>query len=299
MKNNINLTGTGVAIVTPFTVKNKVDYVGLKKLIQHVIRGGIDYIVVMGTTGESTALTPEERADVIKFVAQEVYGRVPLVVGIGGNNTAEVIKQVRAVDPDQFSAILSVSPSYNKPSQEGIYKHYKELAKASALPIILYNVPSRTGSSLTWETVIQLAHDCKNIIGIKEASGNSELCRKIIHHKPDNFFLISGDDTLTLPLIACGACGVISVSANAFPKNISDMTRSALRHDFTKAQKLDGTLLEITEQLFMDGNPSGIKYLLSILGITEKYVRLPLVEPCKDVQQKIKSIVSKTKKKVK
>ena len=213
-----------------------------------------------------------------------------MVLGVGGNNTAELVEQLKKDDLSAFSAILSVSPYYNKPSQEGIYQHYKALSKASPLPIILYNVPGRTASNIAWDTTIRLAKEFKNIIAIKEASGNMDQCMKIIKHRPDNFLIISGDDTLTLPLIASGADGVISVVANAYPKDFSDMVRSALVHDFKTAQKLHYKLLDITEQLFADGNPGGVKVVLDLKKITKTYVRLPLVEPNEHVKAKLKKI---------
>jgi 4-hydroxy-tetrahydrodipicolinate synthase len=213
-----------------------------------------------------------------------------LVLGVGGNNTAELVEQLKKDDLTDFSAILSVSPYYNKPSQEGIYQHYKAISKASPLPIILYNVPGRTASNIAWDTTIRLANEFKNIIAIKEASGNIEQCMKIIKYRPDNFLIISGDDNLTLPLIASGADGVISVVANAYPKDFSEMVRSALVHDLKTAQKLHYKLMEITEQLFADGNPGGVKVVLAQKKITGTHVRLPLVEPNDAVKAKLKKI---------
>ncbi len=285
-----NFTGTGVAIVTPFTSKGEVDYPALTKLVEHLIKGRVEYIVVMGTTGESVTLSKEEKQQVIKHIVKVNKKRLPLVLGVGGNNTAEIVNTLKKDDLSDFMAILSVSPYYNKPSQEGIYQHYKAIAKASPLPIILYNVPGRTSSNIAWDTTIRLAKEFKNIIAIKEASGNIEQCMKIIKHRPDNFLIISGDDNITLPLIASGADGVISVVANAYPKDFSDMVRSSLIHDFKTAQKLHYKLMEITEQLFADGNPGGIKYVLSLKKLTQSYVRLPLVEPNDTVKAKLKKL---------
>lgn len=290
MKQSLNFTGTGVAIVTPFTTKGAVDFPALTKLVEHLIKGRVEYLVVLGTTGESATLSKEEKQQVIEHIVKVNKKRLPLVLGVGGNNTAEIIETLKKDDLSAFSAILSVSPYYNKPSQEGIYQHYKAIAKASPLPIILYNVPGRTASNIAWDTTIRLASEFKNIIAIKEASGNLEQCMKIIKHRPDNFLIISGDDNLTLPLIASGGDGVISVVANAYPADFSDMVRYALVHDLKTAQKLHYKLMEITEQLFADGNPGGIKYVLSQKKITGAYVRLPLVEPNDTVKAKLKKL---------
>lgn len=285
-----NFTGTGVAIVTPFTNKGDVDYPALTKLVEHLIKGRVEYIVVLGTTGESATLSKDEKKKVIEHVVKVNKKRLPLVLGVGGNNTAEIVETLKKDDLSAFSAILSVSPYYNKPSQEGIYQHYKAIAKASPLPIILYNVPGRTSSNMAWDTTIRLAKEFKNIVAIKEASGNLEQCMKIIKHRPDNFLIISGDDNLTLPMIASGADGVISVVANAYPQDFSDMVRHALVHDLKTAQKLHYKLMEITEQLFADGNPGGIKQVLALKKITQSYVRLPLVEPNDTVKAKLKKL---------
>lgn len=290
MAQSFNFTGTGVAIVTPFTNKGDVDFPALTKLVEHLIKGRVEYIVVLGTTGESATLSKEEKQQVIAHIVKVNKKRVPLVLGVGGNNTAEIVHSLKKDDLSAFDAILSVSPYYNKPSQEGIYQHYKAIAKASPLPIILYNVPGRTSSNMAWDTTIRLAKEFKNIIAIKEASGNLEQCMKIIKHRPDNFLIISGDDNLTLPMIAAGADGVISVVANAYPKDFSDMVRHALIHDLKTAQKLHYKLLEITEQLFADGNPGGIKHVLALKNITKSNVRLPLVEPNDNVKAKLKKL---------
>lgn len=291
MKQSLNFTGTGVAIVTPFTAKGAVDFPALTKLVEHLIKGRVEYIVVMGTTGESATLSKEEKQKVVEHIVNVNKKRLPLVLGVGGNNTAEIIETLKKDDMSAFSAILSVSPYYNKPSQEGIYQHYKAISKASPLPIILYNVPGRTSSNIAWDTTIRLAKEFKNIIAIKEASGNLEQCMKIIKHRPDNFLIISGDDNLTLPIIASGGDGVISVVANAYPGDFSDMVRHALVHDLKTAQKLHYKLMEITEQLFADGNPGGIKYVLSQKKITGSHVRLPLVEPNDAVKAKLKKLM--------
>lgn len=289
------LTGTGVAIVTPFTKKGNVDVKSLEKLVKHLIKGGVEYLVVMGTTGESVTVTKEEKQLIISTVVKANGGKLPLVLGIGGNNTAEVVNNLKNTNVKDFAAILSVAPYYNKPNQRGYYEHYKAVSKASKLPVILYNVPGRTGSNVTWETQVKIAKDFKNIVATKEASGNIEQIMKIIKNKPKDFKVISGDDNLTLPIIACGGVGVISVVANAFPKDYSDMVRAALKHDFEKAQKLHYKLVDITDQLFADGNPGGIKHALSKLKITEPYVRLPLCEPNENVKQKLNDLIKNYK----
>lgn len=290
---NLDLTGTGVAIVTPFKKDGSIDFNALKRLVNHLINGKVEYLVVMGTTGESVTLSKEEKQKVIDCVVKENKKRLPLVLGVGGNDTAEVVSQISKVDTKAFSAILSVSPYYNRPSQEGIYQHYKTISKASKLPIILYNVPGRTASNIAWDTTIRLAKDFKNIIAIKEASGSVEQCMRIINNRPKNFLVISGDDNLTLPIIASGGDGVISVVANAFPKDFSDMVRAAIDDDMAEARKLHYKLMDITDQLFADGNPGGIKYALSLLKICDTYLRLPLVEPNDKVKQKLKDLIKK------
>lgn len=285
------LTGTGVAIVTPFTKKGNVDVKALEKLVKHLINGKVDYLVVMGTTGESVTLSKEEKQLVIDTVVKTNNKRLPLVLGIGGNNTAEVVNTIKHTNLKDFVAILSVAPYYNKPNQKGYYEHYKAVSKASKTPIILYNVPGRTGSNVTWETQVKIAKDFKNIVATKEASGNLEQIMKVIKNKPKDFMVISGDDNLTLAVIACGGVGVISVVANAYPKDYSDMVRAALTYDLEKAQKLHYKLVDITDQLFADGNPGGVKYALNKLKITEPYVRLPLCEPSETVKQKLNQLM--------
>lgn len=288
---NLDLTGTGVAIVTPFKKNGTIDFPSLKKLVNHLINGKVEYLVVLGTTGESVTLSKQEKQEVMDCVVKENKGRLPLVLGVGGNNTAEVVEQIKKADTKAFSAILSVSPYYNKPSQEGIYQHYKALSKASKLPIILYNVPGRTSSNMSAETTVRLAKEFKNIIAVKEASGNLAQCMQIINNRPKNFLVISGDDNLTLPIIACGGDGVISVVANACPKDFSDMVRAAMHDDLNTARKLHYKLMDFTDLLFADGNPGGIKYALSLMKIIDTYVRLPLVEPNANVKQKLKDAI--------
>jgi 4-hydroxy-tetrahydrodipicolinate synthase len=276
--------GTGVAIVTPFKKNFEIDFEALSKVVNHLIKGKVEYIVVLGTTGESATLSSEEQAAVAKHISQVNKQRVHLVLGIGGNNTKAIIQNMEQAVLDGYSAILSVSPYYNKPSQEGIYQHYRLLDAYSPLPIILYNVPGRTGSNMTAETTLRLAHDCKQVLAVKEASGNVEQVMRIIHDKPKNFHVISGDDNLALPLIACGADGVISVVANAFPKAYADMVRFALQGEYEKARKLHYKMMPIIDQLFADGNPGGVKFLMEQMQLLESNLRLPLVKPNKTVQ---------------
>ena len=273
--------GTGVALVTPFNSNGTIDYDGLKKLIDYTIQGGVEYLVSLGTTGETATLDKGERKAIFDFTVDTVAGRVPLVAGIGGNSTRDVSETLKSFDPTGFDAILSVSPYYNKPAQEGIYAHYKAIAEASPLPIILYNVPGRTGSNMTAETTLRLAHDFKNIIGIKEASANFDQFNEIIKSKPKDFMFISGDDPVTLPLIAMGAVGVISVVGNALPKLFSQMVRLCLDGKFADAQILHYRMIEFTKLLFAEGNPAGIKAALKKLGICDDCVRLPLVSSSK------------------
>jgi 4-hydroxy-tetrahydrodipicolinate synthase len=292
MAKSTKFRGTGVAIVTPFNKDNQVDLKALGKLVDFIIKGGVEYIVVLGTTGESVTLSKEEKQSVVAHVVEHTDKRVPVVLGLGGNNTQEILNSFRkSSDFDHIDAILSVSPYYNKPNQRGIYQHYKAIAEASPVPVILYNVPGRTSSNVLAETTVKLAEDFKNIIAMKEASGNLEQCMKIIKHKPKDFLLISGDDMLTLPMIAAGADGVISVVANAFPKDFSEMTRQVLAGNVKEAQRLHYKLTEIIEQLFADGNPAGIKAVLEMMKICNGNVRLPLVRVNKATQNALTEMV--------
>ncbi|MFY9307765.1 MAG: 4-hydroxy-tetrahydrodipicolinate synthase [Bacteroidia bacterium] len=292
MSKNSQFRGTGVAIVTPFNKDHSVDYKSLSKLVNYIIKGGVEYVVVLGTTGESVNLTKEEKKLVVKCVVDTVNKRVPVVLGLGGNNTQEIVSALKIKsDFEGIDAILSVSPYYNKPNQRGIYQHYKAIAEVSPLPIILYNVPGRTSSNMLADTTIKLANDFKNIIAIKEASGNLEQCMKIIKYKPKDFLVISGDDNLTLPMVACGADGVISVVANAYPKDFSEMVRQILAGNVKEAQKLHYKLTDITEQLFADGNPAGIKAVLELKDICKAHLRLPLVNINKDTQRTLEKLV--------
>lgn len=291
MSKNNKFKGTGVAIVTPFNKDNSVDYKSLNKLVNHIIKGGCEYVVVLGTTGESVTLSKDEKKSVVAQVIESVNKRTPIVLGLGGNDTLEIVNSLKTTDFNGIDAILSVSPAYNKPNQRGIYQHYKAIAEACPVPIILYNVPGRTCSNMTAETTIKLANDFKNIIAIKEASGNLEQCMKIIKYKPKEFLVISGDDMLSLPMIASGADGVISVIANAFPKDFSEMTRQILAGNVKEAQKLHYKLTDITEQLFADGNPAGIKAVLELFGICKATLRLPLVKVNKVTQNALEVLV--------
>ncbi|WP_299708336.1 4-hydroxy-tetrahydrodipicolinate synthase [uncultured Pontibacter sp.] len=271
------LKGTGVALVTPFASNLDVDYDGLRQLLDFTIEGGVEYLVVNGTTGESVTTTTEEKAEILAFVKKHVNGRVPLVYGLGGNNTQHVLDTIQKTDLEGITAVLSVSPYYNKPSQQGIIQHYTQIADACPVPVILYNVPGRTGSNIAPETTVRLAAH-KNIIGIKEASGNLEQCMHIAKHKPADFMLISGDDMLTLPMISFGAVGVISVLANAFPEKFSNMIRLGLTNQFKEASELLFDFVDINPMMYEEGNPVGVKALLERFGVCGGAVRLPLVE---------------------
>lgn len=272
-----SLRGTGVALITPFKKNFEIDYDALERVINNAISNGVEYLVTLGTTGETSTLSNNEKVDIINFTFEKVSQRVPVVVGVGGNNTRELLKNLESYPLEKATAVLSTSPYYNKPSQEGIFQHYKALSDATPKPIILYNVPGRTGSNITAETTLRLANECDNIGGIKEASGSIVQCMHILKNRPDNFFVVSGDDHLTLPLIACGMDGVISVSANSFPKDFSLMVRYALQENFTKARQLHYKLLEANDLLFVENNPAGVKAFLSETGMIENVLRLPLV----------------------
>ena len=293
MSLKIQLRGTGVAIITPFKKNSEVDYVALGKLIDFNINNGVEYIVTLGTTGETPTLSKNEKQEIAKFTVEVINNRVPVVVGIGGNNTKEVVSNLSDFPLEKFTAVLSASPAYNKPSQEGIFQHYKAISEASSKPVILYNVPGRTGSNISAETTIRLAKECKNIGGIKEASGNMIQCMHILKNKPDDFLVVSGDDHITLPLIACGMDGVISVAANSFPKDFSDMVRLALQNKFENASQLHYKLLEGYDLLFAENNPAGVKAFLYEMKMIENELRLPLVPLSSAVHQKVKDFISR------
>lgn len=287
----MNFRGMGVALITPFRQDKTVDWDALARLLDYQIKSGVDYMVVLGTTAETPALTEEERRQVRRFVVDRVAGRVPLVVGCGGNNTAAVVSEAAAINPDEFAAILSVVPYYNKPSQEGIYQHYAAIAKASTVPVILYNVPGRTGVNMTAETTLRLASEFPNIVAIKEASGNISQMDDIIKNKPADFCVISGDDGITFPLITLGAVGVISVIGNAFPREFSKMVRLALAGDYERARTIHHQFTELFSLLFVDGNPAGVKCLLHAMGFIENELRLPLVPTRITTYEKIRRVL--------
>ena len=275
--------GTGVALVTPFNTDGTVDYQGLKNLINFLVDGGVDYLVSLGTTGETATLSKDEKKKVWEFTAEINNGRLPLIAGIGGNDTRVIGEQIKNFENNKYNAVLSVSPYYSKPTQEGIYQHYKYLSELSEMPILLYNVPGRTGSNMSPETTCRLAYDFKNIIGTKEASGSFDQFNQIMRDKPADFLLISGDDPIALPMIAIGSVGVISVIGNALPKQLSDMIRLCLKGDYSAALPAHLSLLEITRIMFSEGNPAGVKAVLKQLGICEDVVRLPLVKASEDL----------------
>lgn len=287
------LKGTGVALVTPFAQDLSVDYAALEKLINFVIDGGVQYLVSLGSTGETATLSSAEKLDVFNATCDLVQGRVPIVVGIAGNDTRDVVRHMEDYPLEKAVAILSASPYYNKPSQEGIYQHYKAMAAATTKPIILYNVPGRTGSNILPATAVRLANDFGNINGMKEASGDVAQCMQLLDQKPRDFLVTSGDDLLALPLIACGMDGVISVAANCFPKDFSDLVTAALNNDYQLARTLHYNLLEGFQLLFAENNPAGVKAFLSCMDIIENHLRLPLVPLSDSLAEKAKTFVGK------
>ena len=274
---NTQFRGTGVALVTPFK-GGKIDFTSLEKLINHTIDGGLEFLVSLGTTGESATLSQQEKLEVLEFTAQIANGRVPLVAGFGGNDTNKIIQSIKQFHFKGYDAILSVSPAYNKPTQEGIYRHFMAIEAHAPKPIILYNVPSRTGSNMASLTTLRLAHASKKFIAVKEASGNLQQCMEIVRGKPESFLVLSGDDLITLPMLGFGIDGVISVVANAFPRQFSNMVRFGLAGDFEQARPLHFDLMDIIDLIFVDGNPAGIKGALELLGVCNNEVRLPLAE---------------------
>ena len=281
--------GTGVALVTPFKKDFSVDTESLTKIVNFNIAGGVVYLVVLGTTAESATLTPLEKDLVIKTIKEANAGRLPLVLGVGGNNTMKVVEELQTRDFTGFSAILSVSPYYNKPTQEGIYQHFKMIAQASPLPIILYNVPGRTASNMLPSTVIRLANDFNNIIAIKEAAGDIVQAMKLIQHKPKDFLVISGDDMITLPMVLAGGAGVISVIGEGFPKEFSEMVRLGLQRKVDEAYKLHYKLVDSIDMIFEQGNPGGIKEVFKTRGLSENTVRLPLVNVNEDLAKRLEN----------
>lgn len=287
------LRGTGVALITPFDANDKIDFTSLSRIIQNCIQGGVDYLVTMGTTGEAATLSFEERMSVIYFTVKEAAGKIPVVAGIGGNNTAELVREINALNTNGISAILSSSPAYNKPSQEGIYQHYLKIAEHCPLPIIIYNVPGRTASNILPETTVRLAKASEKFIAVKEASGDLTQATKIIKDKPGGFQVLSGDDPLALGLIAIGGDGVISVIANIYPKPFSSMIKLALHGEYTNAQALNLKLFDLHKWLYIEGNPAGVKAGASILGLCENRFRLPLVPMSKSNFDQLKQEMDK------
>ena len=283
--------GTGVAVVTPFKNDTSIDFAAMGRIINYLVEGGVDYIVAMGTTGEAPTLTKDEKQAILTYVTESVNNRIPVVAGIGGNNTQEIINCIRELDLTGVDGILSVAPYYNKPGQRGLLQHFKAIATCSPLPIIIYNVPGRTSSNISSETTLELAYDCENIIGIKEASGDLAQIMRIIKGKPENFLVISGDDMLTIPVIASGGSGVISVLANAWPAECSEMVNNALKNNFKQAREIHFKFLEVIELLFADGNPSGVKAFMSVKNLCKNNLRLPLVPVSKNIMARIQKVV--------
>lgn len=285
--------GTGVALVTPFKKDFSVDTEALVRIVNHVIEGGVEYLVVLGTTAESATLTKDEKELVIKTVLEANNKRLPVVLGVGGNNTAEVVAELKSRNFDGIDAILSVSPYYNKPTQEGIYQHFKLVGENSPVPVIIYNVPGRTGSNMLPATVLRLANDVKNIIGIKEAAGDIVQAMKIIQHKPENFLVISGDDMITLPMVLAGGAGVISVIGEGYPKQFSEIVRLGLQHKVTEAYALHYQIADSIDMIFEQGNPAGVKEIFKALDIAENTVRLPLVNVNEDLAKRLTDFTKK------
>jgi 4-hydroxy-tetrahydrodipicolinate synthase len=287
----LKLNGTGVALVTPFHNYGTIDFTSLGKIIEHVIGNGVDFLVALGTTSEAATMSKDERSAVMEYIIESTSGRVPVIMGIGGNNTQEIIDTIKVTSFDGIHGILSVAPYYNKPQQKGLYYHFKNIAAASPVPVILYNVPGRTSSNISAETTLKLAHDFDNIIAVKEASGDLVQIMDIIRHKPQGFNVFSGDDALTYPILMLGGDGVISVVANAYPKEFSSMVSLARTGSKKKARSLHYSLLDIIYALFEDGNPSGIKAALEVMGLCSNNLRLPLVKVNKGTNKKIQSLV--------
>jgi 4-hydroxy-tetrahydrodipicolinate synthase len=285
------LKGTGVAVVTPFKQNKDIDFKALEKTLDHVINGGIDYIVSLGTTGETPVLSTEERNEIVGFTMNYVAGRIPVVVGIGGNDTSHILHEFEKFPLNQAVAILSASPYYNKPSQEGLFQHYKTIAAHSPKPLILYNVPGRTGRNLEAKTTLRIAREVENVIGIKEASGSMEQCMEILKERPDNFLVMSGDDDLALPQMACGMDGVISVAANAFPAAFSRMVKCCSMDNYQEARKINRKLMRAYKLMFAENNPAGVKAFLSEMGLIENYLRLPLVPLSEGLQLEVRDFL--------
>ena len=290
MANNI-FRGLGIALVTPFCADGSVDYTSLKRLVEYQLQNGADFMCILATTGETPCLSAEEKQKIKNLVVDIVNARVPILMGCGGNNTAAIVEELKSTDWSGIDGVLSVCPYYNKPSQEGLYQHFKAIAAASPLPVVLYNVPGRTGINMKAETTVRLANDCENIVAIKEASGSLEQVDEIIKNKPDRFDVISGDDALTFPMIASGAAGVISVIGNALPKEFSRMIRLEFKGEYEPARKIHHRFTELYSLLFVDGNPAGVKALLHEMGFIQNELRLPLVPTRITTMQKMAAIL--------
>lgn len=293
----IDLKGMGIALVTPFKADGSVDYEALMKLVEYQVGNGADYLVVLGTTAETPTLTEHEKEEITRRVVTQVRRRIPVVLGVGGNCTRAVVDTLRQIDLQGVDAILSVVPYYNKPSQEGIFRHYEAIADATTRPIVLYNVPGRTGMNMTAETTLRLARTFRNIVAVKEASGNIKQMNDIIKNKPADFHVISGDDGITYPLIALGAVGVISVIGNAFPREFGRMVRLALEGDYDNARIIHSRFMELFDLLFVDGNPAGVKSMLNMMGFIENRLRLPLVPTRLTTYEKIQEILNRLQNK--
>lgn len=287
-----DLQGTGVALVTPFHKQGNIDFTAFGNLIEHTISGGVDYLLCLGTTSEYPTLSKQEKMAIVEYTIEKVENRVPIVLGMGGNDTRSLVDEIRKTDFSSIAAILSVAPYYNKPNQKGLYTHFKAVAEASDVPVILYNVPGRCGVNISAETCVQLATDFPNIIGIKEASGNISQCMDILMNKPQGFTVVSGEDALVLPLMALGMQGVISVTANAFPKQMSELVNHCLKSNMKKARAVHEKLLPFSKAIFEEGNPVGIKAALEIMNITSSNLRQPLVKASKPLQTKLQTIIN-------
>ena len=287
--------GLGIALITPFNEDGSVDYPTLSKLVEYQLKNGADFLCILATTGETPCLTADEKKQIKDTIVSTVHGRVPILMGCGGNNTAAIVEELKTGDFSGIDGVLSICPYYNKPSQEGLYQHFKAISAATKLPIVLYNVPGRTGVNMTAATTVRLARDCKNIVAIKEASGNLEQVDEIIKNKPSSFDIISGDDALTFPMISCGAVGVISVIGNALPKEFSKMIRLEFKGEYEAARKIHHRFTDLFSLLFVDGNPAGVKCVLSEMGMIKNILRLPLVPTRITTMQRISEILKELK----
>ena len=287
--------GLGIALITPFNEDGYVDYPTLSKLVEYQLKNGADFLCILATTGETPCLTADEKKQIKDTIVSTVHGRVPILMGCGGNNTAAIVEELKTGDFSGIDGVLSICPYYNKPSQEGLYQHFKAISAATKLPIVLYNVPGRTGVNMTAATTVRLARDCKNIVAIKEASGNLEQVDEIIKNKPSSFDVISGDDALTFPMISCGAVGVISVIGNALPKEFSKMIRLEFKGEYEAARKIHHRFTDLFSLLFVDGNPAGVKCVLSEMGMIKNILRLPLVPTRITTMQRISEILKELK----